>query len=155
MLGERPFLKDSTCYPVDRTNIVVLPQSLLLQWEQEAQVFFPRDKFGIFRYPASEDERKGFWEKNSPWSTSPLPKSHRIILTTQSVSTMRTSAHSPPCSHHVPDLPLSSPSRATLSIFILGCEPKELFHGIAPLLTSTTAAGSPRLSTRCLTCASS
>jgi hypothetical protein len=66
-------------------SVIVVPGTLLKQWELECQVFFAPKKVAIFVYPTSAAQREQFWARNGPYHSSTVPHSHRIILASQSV----------------------------------------------------------------------
>ncbi|KAH6908973.1 hypothetical protein BKA70DRAFT_1479770 [Coprinopsis sp. MPI-PUGE-AT-0042] len=80
---ERKFMKGSTDIP-SSPSVIVVPTTLVKQWESECQMFFAPRKVAIFVYPTSAVQREQFWMKDGPYHSCTVPESHRIILTSQS-----------------------------------------------------------------------
>ncbi|KAH6905687.1 hypothetical protein BKA70DRAFT_1225396 [Coprinopsis sp. MPI-PUGE-AT-0042] len=80
---ERRFMKGSTDIP-SSPSVIVVPTTLVKQWESECKMFFAPRKVAIFVYPTSAAQREQFWVKDGPYHSCTVPESHRIILTSQS-----------------------------------------------------------------------
>ncbi|RXW15947.1 hypothetical protein EST38_g9910 [Candolleomyces aberdarensis] len=78
-----PFLKDSDKIP-SLPHLVIVPGTLLRQWEHELQCFFKNKSVDILMYESGIADHEEFWKPNGVYHSSNHPESHRIILAAQS-----------------------------------------------------------------------
>ncbi|RXW11304.1 hypothetical protein EST38_g14551, partial [Candolleomyces aberdarensis] len=78
-----PFLKGSLEIP-DLPHLVLIPGTLLRQWEHELQCFFKNKSIDLLVYGTGLAEHKEFWKPDGLYHSSNHPASHRIILASQS-----------------------------------------------------------------------
>ncbi|KAJ2914050.1 hypothetical protein MD484_g6375, partial [Candolleomyces efflorescens] len=80
---ELPYLKDSSSIP-NLPHLVVMPGTLLRQWEHELQCFYKSKSVDILIYGTTPEEHADFWRPDGIYHSSRLPPSHRIILASHS-----------------------------------------------------------------------
>ncbi|RXW12331.1 hypothetical protein EST38_g13525, partial [Candolleomyces aberdarensis] len=78
-----PFLKDSKKIP-SLPHLVIVPGTLLRQWEHELQCFFKNKSVDILMYESGIKDHEEFWKADGIYHSSNHPPSHRIILAAQS-----------------------------------------------------------------------
>ncbi|RXW12083.1 hypothetical protein EST38_g13772 [Candolleomyces aberdarensis] len=77
------YLKGSKTVP-SLPHLVVVPGTLIRQWEHEIQCFFRKGSVDIFIYGTRFADHEAFWSQDGVFHSSNQPPSHRIILTSQS-----------------------------------------------------------------------
>ncbi|RXW14683.1 hypothetical protein EST38_g11168 [Candolleomyces aberdarensis] len=77
------YLKGSKTVP-SLPHLVVVPGTLIRQWEHEIQCFFKKGSVDIFIYGTRFADHEVFWSQDGVVYSSNQPPSHRIILTSQS-----------------------------------------------------------------------
>lgn len=86
IIGQRPFWGGCHLeYPM-YPSLIIIPGTLIDQWHRELKIFFKPKTIEIFRYPTSWERMQQFWLVKSPFQTSRLPPSHRVVLMAHSVS---------------------------------------------------------------------
>ncbi|RXW12447.1 hypothetical protein EST38_g13407 [Candolleomyces aberdarensis] len=80
---ELPFLGESNKIP-SLPHLVIVPGTLLRQWEHELQCFFKNRSVEILMYESGISDHEEFWKPEGIYHQSNLPASHRIILAAQS-----------------------------------------------------------------------
>lgn len=86
-------------YP-SRPHLIVVPGTLISQWEHELKCFFKFKFVDLFLYPSGLPYHREFWKPGGIYESSAQPPCHRIIIATLSVSIRRGTclfAHSPVC----------------------------------------------------------
>lgn len=66
--------------------LIVVPSTLIHQWEKECQIFLKESAWEILVYPSSEKDRKAWWQNVYPVSKE---GAHRIIIAGHPVSEVR------------------------------------------------------------------
>ncbi|TEB22051.1 hypothetical protein FA13DRAFT_1641971 [Coprinellus micaceus] len=83
IIQERPFVADYSPLPSYPTLIVV-PGTLLTQWENELKGAFKKKSVDILLYGTGLEEHKAFWSSSGAYGQSAHPPHSRIILASHS-----------------------------------------------------------------------
>lgn len=67
-------------------HLIVVPGTLVKQWEKELKTFFQPRKVDILVYHASKEARIEFWQEGGVYASSNHSLHQRIILASESVS---------------------------------------------------------------------
>ncbi|TFK59812.1 hypothetical protein BDN72DRAFT_780239 [Pluteus cervinus] len=78
-----PFLREYNQLP-DFPHLIIVPGTLLVQWELELKGVGKPAAFDLFVYKANRDFHKAFWAEGGPWALSEQPMFRRIILASHS-----------------------------------------------------------------------
>jgi hypothetical protein len=82
---EWPWLNNDRTVP-DLPHLIVVPGTLMAQWEHELKVFFQPKKVDILKYTGGPLQHEQFWDPVcGPFSMSKHDDHHKIILATHSV----------------------------------------------------------------------
>ncbi|KIJ57836.1 hypothetical protein HYDPIDRAFT_34751, partial [Hydnomerulius pinastri MD-312] len=82
ILAQFPYFAGSNDIP-NLPHIIVVPNSLVGQWNSELLTFFAPNAIEIYRYPTASKEFGPFWEGD--WRSSKVPLINRVILVSHSV----------------------------------------------------------------------
>jgi TATA-binding protein-associated factor len=85
VIAKKPYFQGHLGIP-NRAHLILVPLTMLRQWESELKVFFQPKTIEIYVYPIKEEEQKEFW--TGRWSASQMPLVARIVLVSHSVSIM-------------------------------------------------------------------
>ena len=66
-------------------HLILVPGTLLSQWEHELKVAFKPKTFDIMLYGLGEKQHEHFWAEDGPYHSSKHKEFNRIILASQSV----------------------------------------------------------------------
>lgn len=80
---KQPFLGEDKLLP-KLPHLIVVPGTLLGQWESELRVILKPGSFDIFVYPSGKDIQGAFWDSSNLFSQS-VHTSNRIIIASHSV----------------------------------------------------------------------
>ncbi|CAA7271229.1 unnamed protein product [Cyclocybe aegerita] len=78
-----PYLGASNHLP-DLPHLVIVPTTLMDQWQTELRKVYKPSAFDIFLYQAGKADHDAFWAPDSPFSTSRQPESNKIIIASHS-----------------------------------------------------------------------
>ena len=84
VVAQRPYLKDQKNLP-ERPHLIIVPGTLLAQWEHELKVVFKRNSVDIMTYGTTQPQRQEFWSEHGVFQSSKQPKYLQIILASHSV----------------------------------------------------------------------
>lgn len=70
----------------DYPQVIVVPGTLLGQWEDELKAVLQRKHFDVFSYGSGVSGHQAFWDKDGPYHKSNQPESRRVIIIPHSVS---------------------------------------------------------------------
>jgi len=85
VIAKKPYFQGYLGVP-NRAHLIIVPLTMLRQWESELKVFFQPKTIEIYVYPMKEEEQKEFW--TGRWDKSQMPLVARIVLVSHSVSIM-------------------------------------------------------------------
>ncbi|GLB33117.1 putative helicase [Lyophyllum shimeji] len=80
---ENPYLGAHATVP-DLPHLIIVPGTLLSQWETELKVVLKPKSFDILMYGTGKAAHEQFWAPNGPFHTSKHKPSHRIIVASHS-----------------------------------------------------------------------
>jgi hypothetical protein len=66
-------------------HVILVPPTLVGQWEKELRFFFLPHAVDIFSYTGGAAKHREFFGRGGPWEASKMPLSHRIIIASHSV----------------------------------------------------------------------
>ena len=85
VLVERRYLQDYEQLP-SFAHLIIVPGTLLSQWENELKILFKPKMFEILLYGTGAKCHESFWAPDGPYQLSKQRTYSRIILASQSVS---------------------------------------------------------------------
>jgi hypothetical protein len=83
-VGAAPYLGEKDAIPC-LPHLIVVPGTLVGQWEQELKVVFQPNYVDILVYGAGLAQHQYFWSDAGPYKQANHPASSRIILASHSV----------------------------------------------------------------------
>ncbi|KAF8808358.1 hypothetical protein BYT27DRAFT_7097080 [Phlegmacium glaucopus] len=82
IIKANPYLGEISTIP-SHPHLIVVPGTLLSQWEVELKTLIKPHTFDIFLYGSGKSLHESFWSPGGPFHSSRLPMANRIIIASQ------------------------------------------------------------------------
>ena len=82
--AENPYLGESKTVP-NRSHLIIVPGTILGQWESEVKTALNPKAFDIFVYTMGKAFRQEFWSCEGPFARSKQEPVYKVILASHSV----------------------------------------------------------------------